>query len=87
MGNDFGWPLGRGIGVFLLVTALYLGFLALTIWIGYLLMRTAVKNGVILAMRETGQQFPPGGFRPGMPPAGPSSAPYPGAPGGAPPRS
>ena len=83
MNNDYGWAAGAGIGFFILVTVLYLGFLALTIWISYLLMRTAVKNGVILAMRETGQQFPPGGgYRPG----GPAAGPYPGAPGASPPR-
>lgn len=36
---------------------------------------TAVKNGVKLAMQETGQQFAPQGYRPPMPPQS-----YPGAP-------
>ncbi|MFS0865872.1 hypothetical protein AB3M83_00875 [Microbacterium sp. 179-B 1A2 NHS] len=68
---------GFGIGFFILVTVIYLAVLGLMIWISYLLMRTAVKNGVIQALRETGQNLPPG-YRP--PPSGYSGPGFP--PGG-----
>jgi len=67
---------GLGIGFFFIALLIYLAVLALVLWIGYLIMRTAVKNGVILAMRETGQQFAPV-QRPG----GPTPPMYPGGPG------
>ncbi|MFT4279634.1 hypothetical protein [Microbacterium sp.] len=63
---------GIGFGFMILALVIYLGLIGLMLWIGYLIMRTAVKNGVILAMRETGAQITP---RPGYgaPPAPPAS--------------
>ena len=44
---------GLGVGVVVVaVIAFYLGITALCLWIGYLLMRTAVKNGTIQAHEE-----------------------------------
>ncbi len=84
MSNDYsGVAASLGIGFFIIGLLIYLAILALVLWVSYLIMRTAVKNGVILAMRETGQQFAPV-QRPGYPPAAP---PYPGAPGPATPSS
>ncbi|MEZ3160793.1 hypothetical protein AB1K54_09645 [Microbacterium sp. BWT-B31] len=76
MYNDYSAFAGLGIGIFIFGIVLYLAVLALVLWIGYLLMRTAVKNGVLLAMRQSGQQFPPT-YRPPQQ-GGPT---YPGAPG------
>ena len=80
MNNDYGMAAGLGIGMVIIGIIVYLGIFALAIWVQYLIMRTAVKNGVILALRESGQQFPPaGGYRPGgypptgTPPYGPQS--------------
>lgn len=76
MNPDYsGAAAGLGIGFFLIAIVIYLAILALMLWLGYLIMRTAVKNGVKLAMQETGQQFPPQGYRPPVPPQA-----YPGAP-------
>ena len=54
---DPGAVAGLGVGFLILALLLYLGLIALMLWISYLIMRTAVKNGVILAMRETGTAF------------------------------
>ncbi|WP_144796193.1 hypothetical protein [Microbacterium paludicola] len=43
---------GIGVVVGLLAILIYLGGIAVTLWIGYLLMRTAVKNGTIKAYEE-----------------------------------
>ncbi|GEP47413.1 hypothetical protein FVP74_00865 [Microbacterium saccharophilum] len=78
MDNDYsGLAAGFGVGFFILMLVIYLAVVALMLWVGYLIMRTAVKNGVVLAMRETGQQFAPA-YRPGIqvPPGR-----YPGSPG------
>lgn len=68
--NSYG-NAGLGVGFVILMIVIYLALIALGIWIQYLIMRTAVKNGMKLAMQETGQQFPPAGYRPAMPPQGP----------------
>ena len=70
MKPDYG--AGIGIGFFLIMIVIYLGILALALWINYLIMRTAVKNGMLLAMQQSGQQFPPGGY---LPPASPYQGP------------
>ena len=56
---DPGAIAGLGIGFMIVALLFYLGLIGLMLWISYLLMRTAVKNGVILAFRETGAQLPP----------------------------
>ncbi|MGV9194492.1 hypothetical protein ACQ143_09130 [Microbacterium sp. MC2] len=75
MNNDFGWAAGIGVGFFVLMLAIYLGVLALCLWIGYLIMRTAVKNGILLADAERASRGygGPGGYgasAPGVPPQG-----------------
>ena len=52
MNPDYG--AGIGIGFFLIMIVIYLGILALALWINYLIMRTAVKNGMLLAMQQSG---------------------------------
>ena len=53
MENDFtGWAAGFGIVGFLIAIVLYLGMLALTLWVFYLIIRTAVKNGILKADEE-----------------------------------
>lgn len=64
-----------GIGFIILMIVIYLAILALALWVSYLIMRTAVKNGVLMAMQQSGQQFPPQGYRPPAPPQGPYQAP------------
>lgn len=84
MDNGYAGPAAAfGIGFVVLGIAIYLGTIALILWVSYLLMRTAVKNGMLLAMRESGGPFP-GGYgapRPAAPPY-PPAPPAPGAPGG-----
>ncbi|WP_298740891.1 hypothetical protein [uncultured Microbacterium sp.] len=76
MNPDYsGAAAGFGIGFFIIAIVIYLAILALMVWVSYLIMRTAVKNGVKLAMQETGQQFGPAGYRPPVPPQS-----YPGPP-------
>lgn len=66
MGNDYaGMIAGLGIGFFLVGIILYVGTIALALWIGYLIMRTAVKNGILRAdaerarARGTASTYPP----------------------------
>ncbi|MFI8632829.1 hypothetical protein ACIGEP_09565 [Microbacterium sp. NPDC077663] len=75
--NRYGEFAGLGVGLIILMIVLYVGFIALMIWVGYLIQRTAVKNGMLRAMQESGMTFAP---RPGPP--------YPGGgyPGGQPPH-
>jgi hypothetical protein len=76
MYNDYsGLAAGFGIGAVILGLVIYLGTLALTLWIGYLIMRTAVKNGILRADAERAGQRPGGPYsvaptthQPGMPP-------------------
>lgn len=72
---------GLGVGIIILMMVLYLGTLALALWVGYVIQRTAVKNGMLRAMQESGMTFAPrpgpqypGSGRPGAQP------PYPGQP-------
>lgn len=67
MYNDYASGIFAGFGLFLvLAIVVYLAILALAMWIGYLIIRTAVKNGILLADRE--RALPHGGS-PGVPPA------------------
>lgn len=78
MNPDYGTFAGLGVGLIIFGIITYLAILALVLWLSYLLMRTAVKNGMILAMRETGAQFGPVGYRPpGQPPVPPQYPPRP----------
>ncbi|MFJ6677840.1 hypothetical protein ACIQLK_01770 [Microbacterium sp. NPDC091382] len=74
--DNYGGYAGLGAGVIIFLIILYIGFFALAIWIGYLIQRTAVKNGMLRAMQESGMIFAP---RPGAP------YPVPGQPGAQPP--
>ncbi|MDI6943970.1 MULTISPECIES: hypothetical protein [Microbacterium] len=87
--DDYGWMAGLGVGMMILGLVIYLGILALMLWVGYLIMRTAVKNGILRADEERaarglaprpGAPYPPqqgyaGPQHPGSPGSGPS---YPG---------
>lgn len=54
--NDYtGAAAGLGIGMIIFGIVLYFGTLALMLWIGYLIMRTAVKNGILRADAERAQ--------------------------------
>jgi len=75
MNNDYsGLAAGLGIGAIIFGLVIYLGTLALILWIGYLIMRTAVKNGILRADAERAARHPggtygvPGGSAPGAPP-------------------
>lgn len=76
MYNDYYGGLAAGYGlIFVLAIVIYLGSIALVLWIGYLIMRTAVKNGILAAdkaRRDQGGYFP-GGYpaAPPLPPHGP----------------
>ena len=58
--NDYsGWVAGFGIVGILIGIALYLGVLALTLWVFYVIIRTAVKNGILKADEErVRRQYP-----------------------------
>ena len=60
---------GLGFGIIAIILVLYLALIALMLWLGYLIMRTAVKNGVLLPMRQSGTGFPPAGPSPYTPPS------------------
>ena len=50
MENDYsGWAAGLGLVGFLIAIVLYFGVLALSLWVFYLVIRTAVKNGILKA--------------------------------------
>lgn len=75
MNSDYsGVAAGLGIGMIIFGLVVYLGTIALMLWIGYLLMRTAVKNGILRADAERaarhsgGPYGAPGGAAPGSPP-------------------
>ena len=72
--NDYsGVAAGLGFGVLLVGIIVYVAILALAVWIGYLVMRTAVKNGILRADEERarrgygghGSTPPPEGYGPG----------------------
>lgn len=71
MFNDYSGMAGLGVGMFIFGIILYLAMLALSLWIGYLIMRTAVKNGILRADAERAQHRPGGPYPqgPGVPPA------------------
>ena len=75
MSNDYsGAAAGLGFGVLIIGFIIYIAILALAIWIGYLIMRTAVKNGILRADEERARRgIGGGGMAP--PPAGYGSAP------------
>ncbi|MCR2784064.1 MULTISPECIES: hypothetical protein [unclassified Microbacterium] len=50
--SDFRGMWGFGWGFFLVGVILYLGMIALVLWVGYLIVRTGVKNGILLADQE-----------------------------------
>jgi len=76
MGNDYsGAAAGLGIGLILVGIVLYIGTIALVLWVGYLIMRTAVKNGILRADAERAQSRGFGQY-PQQPPLPPQS--YPG---------
>ncbi|WP_282443358.1 MULTISPECIES: hypothetical protein [unclassified Microbacterium] len=79
--NSYGDFAGLGVGLIIVMIVLYVGFIALMIWVGYLIQRTAVKNGMLRAMQESGMTFAPrpGGPHPGAGYPGPQP-PYPGQP-------
>lgn len=75
--NDYaGVAAGLGIGAIIFGLVIYLGTIALMLWIGYLIMRTAVKNGILRADAERAAQRPGGIY--GAPPQHPQN------PGGSP---
>ena len=93
--DNYGSYAGLGAGLIIMAVVLYVGTFALAIWVGYLIQRTAVKNGMLRAMQESGMTFAPrpgapypGGGQPGAEHPG-AQPPYPGqAPqAGQPPRS
>lgn len=55
-----GWIAGLGIAGVLFAIVLYLGTLALTLWVFYLIIRTAVKNGILRADEERARRRYPG---------------------------
>lgn len=75
MNDEYGWAAGLGIGMFLLVAVIYLGILALSLWITYLIIRTAVKNGILKADEERARR----GYATPAPRTGYSHPPAPGA--------
>jgi hypothetical protein len=57
MGTDTsGWIAGFGIVGLLFAIVIYVGVLALTLWVFYLIIRTAVKNGILRADEERGRR-------------------------------
>ncbi|MGL3149318.1 hypothetical protein ACSS7Z_03045 [Microbacterium sp. A82] len=68
MDDYSGLAAGLGIGALIFALVIYLAVIALTLWIGYLIMRTAVKNGILRADAERAAQRPPGVY--GAPPQG-----------------
>lgn len=98
--DDYGWMAGFGVGMVIFGIVLYVGILALMLWVSYLIMRTAVKNGILRADEERAargigqrpgapyppQQGYPGQQHPGAPGSAPGAGPSSG-PHGAPPSS
>lgn len=57
---------GLGFGAIIIGIVIYFGTIILMIWIGYLIMRTAVKNGILRADEERARRgVPPWGGGPG----------------------
>ena len=49
---DYNAVAGIGTGLIILIVLVYVATIALGLWISYLIMRTAVKNGILLAERS-----------------------------------
>lgn len=62
MDDYSGLAAGLGVGAIIFGLVIYLGTIALTLWIGYLIMRTAVKNGILRADAERAGQRPGGPY-------------------------
>ncbi|BDV31431.1 hypothetical protein [Microbacterium terricola] len=61
MNNDYsGLAAGLGVGFFVLMLVLYFAILGLMLWVSYLILRTAVKNGILLADQERAKRGPIG---------------------------
>ena len=76
MSNDYsGAAAGLGFGVLIIGFIVYIAILALAIWIGYLIMRTAVKNGILRADEERARRGYGGGGMTPSPPSGYGSGP------------
>lgn len=76
MNSDYsGAAAGLGFGVLLIGIIVYIGILALAIWIGYLIMRTAVKNGILRADEERARRGLGGGGTTPPAPSGYGSGP------------
>jgi hypothetical protein len=58
--NDYsGWIAGAGFIGLVIGLVIYLGVLALTLWVFYLIIRTAVKNGILKADEvRSGRRYP-----------------------------
>ena len=53
MDNDYSpFVTSLGVGAIILFILFYAGTIALTLWIGYLIIRSAVKNGILRADEE-----------------------------------
>ena len=52
MDDYSGVATGLGVGAIIFFVVMYFGTLALMIWIGYVIMWTAVKNGALKADEE-----------------------------------
>ncbi|GGH36419.1 hypothetical protein [Microbacterium album] len=65
MGGDYIGPMGLGIGMMIFAIILYLGIFALSLWIFYLIIRTAVKHGILKADEERAARGAYGAPRPG----------------------
>lgn len=53
-GDDIAGGMFAGVGILIFILALvvYLGVIALALWLGYIIVRNAVKNGILLADEE-----------------------------------
>ncbi|MGP6176004.1 hypothetical protein ACTU6U_01715 [Microbacterium sp. A196] len=74
MDDYSGAAAGIGIGVLIFGFLVYIATLALALWIGYLIMRTAVKNGILRADAERARMHP--AAQHGAPPTSPPGSGY-----------
>lgn len=60
MDNDYSpFATSLGGGAIILFIVFYAGTIAVTLWIGYLIIRTAVKNGILKADEERARRRQP----------------------------